>query len=81
MFCPSGFCPVAQSDVYELGSSWGVQSERLGSCSSYFGSVEILLLELIVWRERFFPLLLRRIALLDQMTNVFFFFESICTES
>lgn len=62
---------MAQSDVYEFGSSWGVQSERLGSGSGYFGSVGILLLELIVWRERFFPLLLRRIALLDQMTNVF----------
>lgn len=64
---------MAQSDVYEFGSSWGVQSERLGSGSDYFGCVGILLLELIVWRERFFPLLLRRIALLEQMTTVFLF--------
>lgn len=54
LFCPAGFCLVAQSDVYDFGSSWGVQSEQLGSGSGCFGSVGILLLELVVWKERFF---------------------------
>lgn len=62
-----------QPNVYDFASSWGVQSEGLGSDPGYFGSVGILLLELIVWREKVFPSLLHMIALSDQMTNAFLF--------
>lgn len=62
---------MAQPDVYDFATSCGIQSERFGSGPGCFGSVLILLLELVVCRKKVF-IATHKCPL---------FSESICIES